>query len=130
MSRSIQERVVKCEEEINSIKTSQTTQADSYKFYSYRTENLFNSYDENNGTLIEVIFHPSKADSSQVICNFLETQMFQQIYSMFSVDPSNPLRAVWFLDKREIYPQIYDWQKYFYITCTSNCEGFLQTIIY
>lgn len=129
--KNIQERIVKCENEISAIKTSQATQADSYMFYVYQSDNLFSRYDpSDSGITVEVVFHPAKADSSQVVCNFSYTELFRGVSEVFSVPPADPLRATLWISKRQIPGEIEEWQKHIYLTCVSNVEGFLQTIIY
>lgn len=125
MTRDINSRITECREDINAIKTSQASQADSYRFYKYRTNDLF----VNAHRVVEVIFHPLKADEEQVICNFTlgdcrQTTGYVPVTWGAYVD--NPLRC-----HLEFFSMsnLQEWQKHIYITCVSNVEGYLQTII-
>ena len=126
MTRDITTRIVACQEEINALKTYQATQADSYRFYKYRTDDLY----VNASRTVEVVFHPLKADETQVICNFALGDCRQTtgyVYFAGGVHVSNPLH---YTISFSSVSGLADWQKHIYITCTSNVEGYLQTIIY
>ena len=60
---SLEKKVVKIESEIQAIKTSQKSKADSYRFYAYQTPNLYNGSYRTG----KVIFHPYIADADYAI---------------------------------------------------------------
>ena len=121
---SIENRVIKCREEINSIKTSQKTQADSYTFYKYRTTDLYTSSD----VTYKLVFHPLKADTLQVVCTFQYADLRgERAGTDFRVSFTNPLEcSIHLLAQSGDYYQ--DWERHVYVTCTSNVEGYLQTL--
>jgi len=122
MTRSFLERLTKCKENITAIKTIQRTQADSYKFYKYRTEDLYND----STRVVEVIFHPLK-ENEQVICDWQFADLRGESSFYWAVSVDNPLQCTF-----AVIPNVpaEAWKKHCYITCISNCEGFLQTIIH
>lgn len=125
MTRDITNRIVRCREDINALKTTQQTQADSYAFYKYRTDDLY----VNATRTVQVIFHPLKADKTQVICNFFVGDLRQTtgyVSSNGGISVSDPLKFTYNWSSAS---NLQDFQKHIYITCVSNVEGWLQTII-
>ena len=122
--KSITERITDIKTEIQSIKTTQRTQNDSFQFYRYRTDNL---YLDSGSKQYKITFCPFKDTPNKVLCRFekLNDSSPAAIASYLYVSIPNPLQAEFTVNGMGGYnlPAI---QKRAYVTCISNCKGYLR----
>lgn len=121
--KSITERITDIKTEIQSIKTTQKTQNDSFQFYRYRTDNL---YLDSGSKQYKITFCPFKDAPDKVLCRFekLNDSSPAAIASYLYVSVPNPSEALFTVTGMGSYnlPAI---QRRAYVTCITNCKGYL-----
>lgn len=113
--------VTKLRSEIQGIKTSQATQADSYQFYKYTTGNIWQA----NKTAT-ITFSPLTAETNNVVCQFKSLD-YNMIDNVIGCKFSNPLQAQIIMSSSgsgtgHIRNEVY-------VTCISNVKGVLTVSI-
>jgi len=122
--KTITERVVAAQSEIQGIKAEQKTQNDSFQFYRYRTDNL---YFDSGYKVWRITFCPLVDTPEKVLCQFrkLNDTSPAADASNLTVKISNPLEARF----TEIGMGDYNLpsaQRRVYVTCITNCKGYLK----
>lgn len=123
MEDDLAKRLDNIEKSIIELKTRQDTQNDSYKIYTFRTENL--TWQAEHGSRDYVVRFIPKVNDGSAICQFygvdlVTVQMITQAYvdvndlfkcsmTVFAYDSSIPVG-----------------ERRAYITCLANCDGELQ----
>lgn len=121
MQDNLSERLRKVEKDIAGLKAIQKTQNDSYKFYVYQSENLYNKYPLS--TTLTVEFRPFVLPKERVFCSFfLENGLAVQFYDRIYVDGSNPLKGT-FTPETWTYETPPSFICFDYVGCLTNCEG-------
>ena len=95
MKKDLVAEVVALEEGILQLKKVQKTQNDSYKFYAYQTENLWNVLPHGGiGTTIYLEFVPEMKTKDKVMCRFYaEDGSAVQYVAHVEIDPYDHCKA-------------------------------------
>lgn len=113
------------EKSIQSIKTNQATQNDSYTVYTYSSGNI--AYQNNSGgsRKYTITFIPMNPGQSKILCQFfLVDPMAVQYMSYGRVSAKDPLTG--YFDIFAYRSSDPNWRKFAYVTCLANCEGELK----
>lgn len=114
----IQERIIKAKMELLGLKTRQKTQNDSYEFYTYQTNNLYDS----SGARYKLEFCPE--GKGDFVCQFIPAGLPAVLYNgVCQTDPANPL--VCYVLMGAPYTTVPSWQQKVYIQCRTTIKGVL-----
>ena len=124
--KTITERVTEIQTAIQGIKTTQKMQNDSFQFYRYRSDNL---WIDTGSKRYRITFCPFEDSLEKVVCQFkkLNDSSPAAIASALYTSISNPLQALFTINGMGDYnlPVI---QRRAYVTCISNCKGYLSVV--
>lgn len=118
----LSKRIVNLERDLAKIKTNQRTQNDSFEYYVYQSENLF----ERTWNSISVEFIPNGKPREDVVCKFIMSNGTEvQSYTLAKQNPTDPCLAT--IDARgSILSNAPSFMRFYYVICESNCKGELK----
>lgn len=124
MKNNLVKKVAELERAMLQIKKVQKAQNDSYKFYVYQTENLWNQLQPYTKVYIE--FVPEMKKKEEVMCRFFaEDGSAVQYYATVETDPKDFCKATFFFNGYNGSGNFPDFMKFAYVGCYTNCAGHL-----
>ena len=123
----IDKKIIGLQEDLLKIKRVQRSQNDSFKFYAYQTENLWNKLPYNVlGTTIHLEFIPHIKERDKVVCKFIVSEGTAVQYAAetnYSVDPTDHLKATYLFYGYDPPSAPPSFLQFCYLGCYTNCEG-------
>lgn len=123
----IDKKIVGLQEDLLKIKEVQRSQNDSFKFYAFQTENLWNSLSHGYpATTIHLEFRPHTKPKDKVVCRFFVSDGSAIQYAadmLYNVDPSNHLKATYDFYGYDPPSAPPSFMRFCYLGCYTNCDG-------
>lgn len=123
----IDKKIVGLQEDLLKIKEVQRSQNDSFKFYAFQTENLWNSLPHGFPAVrIYLEFRPHTKPMDKVVCRFFVSDGSAIQYSadmLYNVDPNNHLKATYDFDGYDPPSAPPSFMQFCYLGCYTNCDG-------
>lgn len=122
---NLAEKLDSIEKSIQSIKTNQATQNDSYTVYTYSSGNIAYQSSSSGSRKYTITFVPMNPGQGKVLCQFfLVDPMAVQYMSYGRVSAKDPLTG--YFDIFAYSSSAPSWRRFAYVTCLANCEGELK----
>ena len=127
MKKDLVAEVVELEEGILQLKKVQKTQNDSYKFYAYLTENLWDVLPHGGiNTIIYLEFVPEMKTKDKVMCRlYAEDGSAVQYITRVEIDPYDHCKATFQFYGYDPPTAPPEFQRFAYVGCYTNCAGHL-----